>query len=402
MTWLDLCESGYRRLGMWVLVSLLLLPLGLVMQSSWNVQQVMAAVKTQLPQRISEVLSDVYRDQQPQTLFLQRINEDLQWSSGSPVCSVSLSDSDLVGFWPRLNQLSVNWQLGGQVYPSVFEVSCRIHWPRLILSVALSAGVLVLLLGLMPQTLRPKRASWLKALLQQGERWFGACESSLLVDGFNSQQQILLSRLVDEHQIDLKTALNLVARPELRQLDDSQVEWFLLGLSHSQGDIAAAQAIALSDQGLLFKPHEGLVYAHGMAIKLSKTPYFYYLWYARLRASDRDEGWYINPAVNRPDLLAADELMELMADFSGHGKAINDLQQHGLRAKTLDQNRNKIKDELLASLGETLAGNYLFETERDLKSGRSRYRLALAAPKITFTQSRNQDTKPNKNIKLVI
>ena len=72
-----------------------------------------------------------------------------------------------------------------------------------------------------------------------------------------------------------------------------------------------------------------------------------------------------------------------MQHYGGHGKAINDLQSNGLKAKTLDQNRSKIKDELVSVLGETLAADYLFETARDAQSGRSKYRIKLPPEAIT-------------------
>jgi len=53
----------------------------------------------------------------------------------------------------------------------------------------------------------------------------------------------------------------------------------------------------------------------------------------------------------------------------------------GLKGKTLDQNRNKIKTELQRVL-EGLACDYLFDSERDERTARYRYSLKLPASKL--------------------
>ena len=100
---------------------------------------------------------------------------------------------------------------------------------------------------------------------------------------------------------------------------------------------------------------------------------FYYAWYAMHRVSG--DGWITNPASNRPDTVLARELVELMSRYDGHAKAINDLERTGLKARTLDQNRSKIKDEIVAALGEKLARAYLFEASKHPDGIHMRYRL---------------------------
>lgn len=117
-------------------------------------------------------------------------------------------------------------------------------------------------------------------------------------------------------------------------------------------------------------------------ITLSKTPFFYYLWYAQRRVDVIQDGWYINPAVDKADLVTAQTLINLMQTFGGHSRAINELKKHGLRARTLDQNRNKIKEELSAVFSEELAAMYLFESQRDRKSGRFAHRISLPKERI--------------------
>ena len=64
--------------------------------------------------------------------------------------------------------------------------------------------------------------------------------------------------------------------------------------------------------------------------------------------------------------------------YGGHAKAASEPQEKGLRAKTLDQNRSKIKDELVRHLCEELALPYLFDVQRDLRTARFNYRISLA------------------------
>lgn len=73
-----------------------------------------------------------------------------------------------------------------------------------------------------------------------------------------------------------------------------------------------------------------------------------------------------------------------MQEHGGHQKAIKELEAHGVRAKTMDQNRNKVKEELTKVLGEAVAEQYLFETRRDPRTGRNHYRLKTDATKIIF------------------
>jgi hypothetical protein len=61
---------------------------------------------------------------------------------------------------------------------------------------------------------------------------------------------------------------------------------------------------------------------------------------------------------------------------------MHDLEDHGLKAKTLDQNRSKIKEGITAVLGQELAARYLFELRKRATSNRTSYRLKLDAGRI--------------------
>lgn len=111
----------------------------------------------------------------------------------------------------------------------------------------------------------------------------------------------------------------------------------------------------------------------GHTLLMPKTPFFYYYWYVKRSIDDLPA--YINPSISKPDIEKGQELAQIMRCFGGHARAINELELHGLKAKTLDQNRNKIKDEMLAHFGE-LANPYLFQKSRDPKTGRYQHQLS--------------------------
>jgi hypothetical protein len=126
---------------------------------------------------------------------------------------------------------------------------------------------------------------------------------------------------------------------------------------------------------------------HGLDVPVSGTPLFYYAWYAMARQQEEGKGWITNPATNRPDPAAGRELIKLMSHYDGHARAINDLERAGLKARTLDQNRSKIKDEIVAVLGEELADAYLFEASKHPNGIQMRYRLRVAAHAIKIVNS---------------
>lgn len=175
--------------------------------------------------------------------------------------------------------------------------------------------------------------------------------------------------------------------PAIQALSDAQLDWYVLA---QQRYLSAPEALAVAqaDPDLVFLPQHTRVSAHGLTITLSPTPFIYYYWYALWRVgalsetSDRGDGWFPNPPSNRPDWRHSADLVAVMERLGGHRKAINDLQDKGLRARTLDQNRSKIKDELVAVLGEALAAPYLFDMARDPGTARYQYRISLAPDQI--------------------
>jgi len=158
-----------------------------------------------------------------------------------------------------------------------------------------------------------------------------------------------------------------------------------------QYDIDWLKQVVLAENTICFDHSNQRVAIHGLSVTLPRTPYFYYAWYALRRCHSDNEGWVLNPAPERPEASRANQLIALMQAHGGHRKAINELLTHGIRGKLLDQNRNKIKEELTAVLGEELAADYLFESERDLRSGRYRYRLRLSPEAIRIAPGPDAD-----------
>lgn len=168
-----------------------------------------------------------------------------------------------------------------------------------------------------------------------------------------------------------------------KSLSGTPLKWYQLACKTYPK--SKAKQIATSNNTLVFSPAHHELSIHGMPITLSKTPYFYYLWYAQRRlAASVPGGWHLNPSQLQADTRSAQELIALMRCFKGHTKAINDLESNDLRAKTLDRNRNKIKEELTAVLGEELAADYLFDAERDPRTNRFKYRLKMPPEKISI------------------
>ena len=225
----------------------------------------------------------------------------------------------------------------------------RVNWVYLLGSQALLALLVGIVIALLPKPVSPAQAQCIQTL-----RHWGA---------------------------DEKQALTLAADSRILQLEHEQLPWLLKALEHDPEDFDKALSIAQSRDQLEFTPATKSIRVHGLEFTLADTPFFYFYWYALQRLSS-DEGWYTNPAQTRPDQINSHSLYALLEKYGGHAKAASELKEKGLRAKTLDQNRSKIKDELVRHLGEDLALDYLFDVQRDARTARFNYRLSLAPESI--------------------
>lgn len=149
---------------------------------------------------------------------------------------------------------------------------------------------------------------------------------------------------------------------------------------------------------LVLRPATSTMVCGGREVRIPATPFIYYLWYARRRQAGKDGGWYLNPASSGADTFVAEEVLALMDQFGAHPKARRELAEKGLRAKVLDQNRSKVKDELVRVLGEEIAADYLFDAERDGRSARYRYRLRLEPGQIDILASADEPLETSQSL----
>ena len=267
---------------------------------------------------------------------------------------------------------------------AVIGVSCSPDW-RVAAGAAGILGALFLLIGFtFPAPLSGAQRRWAEYLLERG---YGEAEARGLVCRYprealtlNPAQLACVEALHDPGAQNFSDVLAVVTDPRVAQLSREQADWLVLALRARPGDLPAALALARAGDSMVIDLAGSTLAIRGLDIPMSRTPLFYLAWYAQHRG--RGEGWVTNPASNRPDRETGRELAALMSRFDGHARAINDLEQAGLKARTLDQNRNKIKDEIVAVLGESLAAAYLFEASRHPDGIRMRYRLGLEAAQI--------------------
>jgi len=262
-------------------------------------------------------------------------------------------------------------------------LGCSLNGTAALLVAAL-LGVQFLVIGwLLPPPLSRRHRRWINRLLGEGYSGQRAFE---LVSGLdaaqlrlNSAQRRCLELLHEPDAGNFASAMAVAGDARVAALAPGDIDWLVLGLARAPGDLDAALGLAAvrGPEVVLDLPRATLA-IRGLPLAVGATPFFYYAWYALARLEG--DGWLANPAANRPDRAAGQALAQLMSRYGGHGRAINDLEENGLRARTLDQNRSKLKDDLVAALGEELAAPYLFESSRE--GGQTRYRLRASAAQI--------------------
>jgi len=267
---------------------------------------------------------------------------------------------------------------------AVIGVSCARNWPVAAGVAALLGALFGLIYLVVPAPPSAAQRRWADYLVERG---YGAGEALGLLRRYgtgaltlNPAQSACVERLHDLEAQNFPAVLGVATDPRVAALSSAQVEWLVLALRHRPGDLAGAVELARAEDTMVIDLPAGTLAVRGLDVPMSRTPLFYLAWYAMKRAGG--DGWVTNPASNRPDREVGAEIAVLMTRYDGHARAINDLEQAGLKARTLDQNRSKIKDEIVAVLGEDLASAYLFEVGKHPDGVRMRYRLALPAAQI--------------------
>jgi hypothetical protein len=326
------------------------------------------------------------RDSRVKQYIASRIATDLgnicheQWYSPLKKCYVTVSNFNSqqmsVTQAPRQSLSFTTDKAEGFI---ALGIHYTVNWPYLLLSRLVIFGVAFYLIRILPPPLSPRRTKWLRRLLDEGVDKVESLKLTKPLDKVSQTQLDFLEKLVDEKRLDIPRAIALARDSRILKLSPEQQRWFWCAMERSEQNVDAAMAVGTSAPSLCFKPLTMTVCIHGIDITLAATPFLYYYWYAlqRKAATADTGGWFINPPVNRADWINHQSLLALLEKYGGHGKAVNDLKTKGLRAKILDQNRSKVKEELIRVLGDELAQSYLFDTERDARTARYRYRLSL-------------------------
>lgn len=366
----------------WIGLCALLLTGATLLRWQQEAQQQLAS---QLPKLLSDSLVNAQDPASALQHDWQRLNAEplrLQ-ATGSllPVQEATISWSSLGsepghGRWPE--QL-FTWQQDGRNWYGRWQL--QLHWaPGQLALLATGLGTLLWLLAWgLPDPRRLRQRDWRRHLMALG---LGRRSAGRLLGQIHQQPTLLgdaeaLSRSAGR---PLDETLSLLEQEAVRQLDPAQRRWLALALQQGL-DTSAAQAVARHAPTLSFDLPGSQVLIHGLPVRLSRTPLLYYYWYASRHKAGAPA--YINPPSQKPDRREGEALAELMRQHQGHGKAIGDLQLQGLKSKTLDQNRNKIRDELRQVLGE-LAEPFLFQSQRDPATARYGYSLAIPAEDIVL------------------
>ncbi|MCQ8878005.1 hypothetical protein NQT69_08355 [Pseudoalteromonas shioyasakiensis] len=220
----------------------------------------------------------------------------------------------------------------------------------------------------------------LNTVIYKAQRFFAEKKAISANPATEPEYSPLYELLNNQTELSANEIDTLCENEVVKQLCATQLQWLIAAINNKL-DIEAAINVATTSDSISFDLANQQVYIHGLAIRLAKTPLFYYYWYAQREVNQLPP--YINPPTNKPDTQNGEQLAQLMIEYKGHQKAIRDLQEEGLKGKTLDQNRNKIKAELQKAIGK-LAENYLFISERDIKTARYKYRLNSQDKKITL------------------
>ena len=354
-----------------------------------------------LPARIAGAGINAGNNEAIHGFLVQRIDADLadvQVSAALPVVSsarVRVESFESVRYaTPTLSrdEIVLNWPDGERPQELKLLVSYRYNWPLLLGFPLLLATALVMGLRGMPPPLAGARLDFYHQLTARGYSprearrrlsaltpWradFPALFEALALSGKWQVAEILpvLETLARRGPTEAHAGLEQSLSPD----------WLALGLTRWPGDTERALAVAEAEPVMILHADSHRVSCHGVEIPLPPTPFFYLLWYARRRVDGPDDGWFTNPPSNRPDTRVAAEVLALLEAHDGNGRAVKELRENGLRSKILDQNRSKIKDEIVAVLGVSLAQDYLFEQQRDTTRGRNMYRLALPPQYIKF------------------
>jgi hypothetical protein len=268
--------------------------------------------------------------------------------------------------------------------PVTAAIQCHYQATPIVVLATLLGLVFILLYKVLPAPLSNRQFEWISYLRARG---YGKQQAYQLAEQcvaenlqLTAAQRACFDLLHEPGKHNFDKAIQVASDPRINSLDGLQIAWLAKVMEGDSASLEEGLALlALPDLIEIDLPQARLG-IRGQDIELSKTSFFYYAWYAIKRLEG--DGWLVNPQSNRPDPEEGKALAELMWKYGGHGRSISDLEEGGLKARGLDQNRSKIKDEFTEALGEELAEAYLFDADKDEASGRMRYRLTVQAEQI--------------------
>ncbi|CAE6936067.1 hypothetical protein [Vibrio sp. B1FLJ16] len=244
------------------------------------------------------------------------------------------------------------------------ELRCHLQSGTWLASSILLSSLSVFLFSLQPRPLNHEDLNILKQLRAMGQstkqvtQWKQAIQQFRAIKPDDKINQDFLFRLLETRTENLRSIEDKVA------LLEKASKPLTLSFTLNNGNVD----VAVND----------------VVIPISVTPAIYWLWYAKKRKCAQGDGWVLNPPSNRPSEKMGHELITLMETYGGHGRAISELKQNGLKAKTLDQNRNKIKDALVNVLGENFIDHLGFESDKHADNTQSIYRLKISPNAISI------------------
>lgn len=369
------------------LLSTLLITLLLMAYARFSAQQsVKESLAEQLPPAIEQALSNAHNRQDLFRLSAEQIQQTLggfdfdnatvlpivQRATIEQLAFHDAEDSSLTtSELPR----QLRWRQGNIDLIVSYQLGFVYNLVNLIIQSVVLALIGLGTMKLLPNARSYSKNDWLTKLktYQFDQR---EAESIANITEDTPFYNHLLQRLRQETSLDITQFTRVIQSEKVQSLEGATLSWFIIAIKQGLSLDHSLQ-IAVQDDSLSIDLASQELLIHGLTIPFPKTPLFYYFWYAKRKVDNL--GPFLNPAQRRPDPVAGAELAAIMDAHNGHLKAIHDLEAAGLKGKTLDQNRNKIKDELTRLLGDELAGRYLFSSERDPKTARYLYELALPA-----------------------
>ncbi len=356
--------------------------LSLMLLGEWHMQRsAQALLQAQLPEALESALVNAADEQ---VIFRESAERLQQVLKAVPVHSVfvplvkhlSITRIELM-YLSQTASAKVRWHHGDKLIGLNYSLETQYHWRNVVLMAVLIALIAVLIYYQLPVVHSSDALRWQQLFMDGGLSRDEA--QSLATRALEQPNQAAFARrLAEQLDLDFHQAFSVAQDPDVCELQEGQQAWLMTALGQGLA-LEQALEVARAEAQLRFDLKNGRVVVHGLPVKLPKTPLFYYHWYAERKVQQLPA--YTNPPQNRPDREQGKQLAATMEHHQGHRRAINDLREAGLKSKTLDQNRNKLKEELQSVLGD-LAEPYLFESHRDARTARYRYELRLPAQQI--------------------